>query len=266
MSKSKKDIELEKFAKELDAKYSFYKFFLGSFLLGFITIVVNFQIHVTQIELKEKEFQAEYVSKFITQALDTDGEKRLRFAHYFYRMLGENWNKYYEDTYKEVKSQKIQLVNKAEKIAETKLEVEKISVDTASNSPTMELLSEKVVELEKLQLEKKELERQILPKSVVDFSSIEVFYTGWIYLGKKNDKNKWLEKTFQGKQDLKVGNVILLDVKTFLRNNKPVKIISSSDFTLGNRITVLNPGTKLHLLEIWENPENKAVWSRVEVF
>jgi hypothetical protein len=74
---------------------SFCKFFLGTFVLGLLTFVVNRDIQNREIEIKEQE----HIAKYIEHAIQDDVGMRLRFAQYFthvtrFETLKERWSDY----------------------------------------------------------------------------------------------------------------------------------------------------------------------------
>lgn len=73
----------------------FWKFFLGTFLLGLATFLVNKDIQNREIEIKEQE----QIAKYIDHAITEDVGIRLRFAQYFRNVtrsetLRERWDDY----------------------------------------------------------------------------------------------------------------------------------------------------------------------------
>ncbi len=107
-------MELEKLKEWL----GFWKFFLGTFILGLATFMVNKDIQNREIEIKEQE----QVAKYIEHAIHEDVGIRLRFAQYFRNVtrsdtLRERWQDYLtivQAEYNEKKAEKESLVAKAQ--------------------------------------------------------------------------------------------------------------------------------------------------------
>lgn len=75
----------------------FWKFFLGTFILGLATFLVNKDIQNREIEIKEQE----QIAKYIEHAIHEDVGIRLRFALYFRNVtrseiLRDRWKDYLE--------------------------------------------------------------------------------------------------------------------------------------------------------------------------
>ncbi|MBU0910165.1 MAG: hypothetical protein KJ717_11415 [Proteobacteria bacterium] len=97
---------------------SFWKFFLGSVVIGILSVVLNNQIQSTELKMKAQEQKNEYVSKFLTQAMDDNLDKRVRFAHYFAMLLEDKWTGYYKELSEESKKEQTKLNETKKKIAE----------------------------------------------------------------------------------------------------------------------------------------------------
>jgi hypothetical protein len=74
---------------------SFWKFFLGTFVLGMVSFLINSSIQNREIEIKEQE----HIAKYIEHAIEDDIGIRLRFAQYFgyvtrSETLRERWKEY----------------------------------------------------------------------------------------------------------------------------------------------------------------------------
>ena len=75
----------------------FWKFFLGTFILGLATFLVNRDIQNREVEIKEQD----QIAKYIEHAIHEDVGLRLRFAQYFRNVtrsqtLRERWGDYLE--------------------------------------------------------------------------------------------------------------------------------------------------------------------------
>ena len=107
-------MDLEKFKEWL----SFWKFFLGTFILGLATFLVNQDIQNREIEIKEQE----QIAKYIEHAIHEDVGIRLRFAQYFKNVtrsevLRDRWKDYLEIVqaeYDEKKMEKESLLVRSE--------------------------------------------------------------------------------------------------------------------------------------------------------
>ena len=91
-------METEKLKLWLD----FGKFFLGTFLIGFISLVVKWGFQDREIAIKESE----QIGKYVEIALKEDIGVRKRFAEYFKTVLvssdyRERWSDYYDLVYSE---------------------------------------------------------------------------------------------------------------------------------------------------------------------
>lgn len=256
--------EFEFRLKEQEIKYSFYKFLLGTFLLGFIAAITNHQIQSTQLALKEKEFQREYVSKFIQQALESNMEKRYQFAHYFYRLLGDNWTLYFSDIEKQMREYRNSLEEKQKAVVEKKKEIEQTLFAASSSTEIVASLVPKIAQVEILQQEVQHIQQQILPQiqSVSNKSFQDVISEGWIYLGRKN-KEVWLEKTVLEEGDPQIGDVLTLITNTYLRDEKPTRMLSVAGIILGRKVKVLPENQKVIVKELWTNLLNGAVWAKI---
>ena len=103
-------MELEKLKEWL----GFWKFFLGTFILGFATFLVNKDIQNREIEIKEQE----QIAKYIEHAIHEDVGIRLRFAQYFRNVtrsetIRERWKDYLkivQDEYDEKKQEQDKLL------------------------------------------------------------------------------------------------------------------------------------------------------------
>src|SRR5438067_1975940 len=100
--------------KRLDLWLGFWKFVLGSFVLALLTSVLNYQIQWRTVTIKAKEQEKEYVKSFITQAMDDNLEKRVRFAQYFAALLKEGWVEYHDQLSQELAEQNAQLTKAKE--------------------------------------------------------------------------------------------------------------------------------------------------------
>lgn len=97
----------------------FARFFLGTFALALVTLLVNREIQKREIDLKEQE----QIGKFLDQALDINVEARLRFAQYFSNVtrsdeLRKRWDEYYKVVkaeYEDRKKEKQELEDRAKK-------------------------------------------------------------------------------------------------------------------------------------------------------
>lgn len=106
----------------------FWKFFLGTFILGLATFLVNRDIQNREIEIKEQE----QIAKYIEHAIQDDVGIRLRFAQYFRNVtrsetLRERWQDYLEIVqreYDETKREKERLVAEVQQESKTALEKE----------------------------------------------------------------------------------------------------------------------------------------------
>ncbi len=96
----------------------FWKFFLGTFILGCATFLVNQDIQNREIEIKEQD----QIAKYIEHAIHEDVGIRLRFAQYFRNVtrsevLRERWNDYLiivQGEYDEKKKEKELLLVKSQ--------------------------------------------------------------------------------------------------------------------------------------------------------
>jgi len=98
----------------------FWKFFLGTFILGLATFLVNQDIQNREIEIKEQE----QIAKYIEHAIHEDVGIRLRFAQYFRNVtrsetLRERWQDYLKIVQAEYDEKKQE---KEELIAQSKVE------------------------------------------------------------------------------------------------------------------------------------------------
>jgi hypothetical protein len=93
-----KELQLEK----LKIWLGFWKFLLGTVVIGLVTTSVNWQIQWYQLKQEREKREQDYLAQFIAQALDENLEKRLRFAHYFSQLTlthdaKDRWSTYYQD-------------------------------------------------------------------------------------------------------------------------------------------------------------------------
>jgi hypothetical protein len=118
----------------------FAKFLLGTVALGVMSAVLNKQIQDRTLAMKEQEQQQEYVKQFVSQALDDNLEKRVRFAHYFSSLLSGSWNAYYDGVTAEFLQQK-------EELAKAR-EAEEIAKKADPTSPVVNSLQRQIQVLE----------------------------------------------------------------------------------------------------------------------
>ena len=88
----------------------FWKFFLGTFILGVATFFVNKDIQNREVEIKEQE----HIGKYLEHAIEEDVGIRLRFAQYFSNVsrsevLRKRWNDYLKIIQKEYDVKEAQL-------------------------------------------------------------------------------------------------------------------------------------------------------------
>lgn len=143
----------------------YWKFVFGTFIIGFVTSIINWQIQWAQIEkdstLKNKEIElAETVqenanlSNYIEYALTKDLESRRAFAKYFSHVTRnsdaqERWKKYsafVEEEIKEAekKKQDIQVALEREREKTRELEA-KLDVTSTEDQETIEALQAELI-------------------------------------------------------------------------------------------------------------------------
>ena len=81
-SKETHDYELEK----LKLKYSFLKFFLGTFAIGILSLGINWQIQEKKLQFEIQTKENDYIAQFLDHGLDKELENRRDFAAYFVRL------------------------------------------------------------------------------------------------------------------------------------------------------------------------------------
>lgn len=253
-------LELEYAYKERQLMFSFGKFLLGTVLLGFVATITNYQIHTTTLQMKEKESQREYVSKFISQALDTNIEKRYQFAHYFFKLLGDPWGNYFQDISTEFEKKNKELEVNTHLIGQKRAEIDTLVSSTQENSIVASLVP-KLMEADALHTKIQQIQNEVLPRKAIPMQ--EVLSSGWVYIGRK-DKEKWLEKTVVENEEPQTGRSYTLNTRTYLRDTKPSKIFSGAGFVFGRQIRTLPEGYVFLVREIWVNPTNNAYWAKIE--
>lgn len=144
----------------------FGKFFLGTFILGLATFLVNQDIQNREIEIKEQE----QIAKYIDHAIHEDVGIRLRFAQYFKNVtrsetLRERWKDYLEIVQAEYD--------------EKKMEKDNLLVQSKDESITGQ-------EKEALQARIEELETALNPKPSKEVASLP----SRVYLHVRNERQK----------------------------------------------------------------------------
>jgi len=97
MEESKQTIDKE--IEKLKLKYSFLKFFFGTFAIGILTLGVNWQIQEKKLQFEIQTKENDYIAQFLDHGLDKELENRRDFAAYFVRLspseeARDRWGQY----------------------------------------------------------------------------------------------------------------------------------------------------------------------------
>ena len=181
--------------KKLKLWLSFGKFFLSTFIIGLITVIVNYQIQNREVDLKNKEIllkdkeaefsEMERLGEFVTHALSENIAVRRRFSQYFATVtrspeLRERWKEYallVENEYRETESRK------------TELEELKIKLQNAMKSG--ESVSDELEKV-KTELEKTKAELEVKPEKNLKGNFI-IKLSNRISTEDIFDVNRWIE-------------------------------------------------------------------------
>jgi len=138
----------------------FAKFFLGTFVVGIITVIVNHQIQSRELELKELD----KLGNYIEHALEENVGVRKRFSQYFATVtrsdaLRERWKEYYslvEIEYQSVIDEKNKKKELERKLQEAHLKGGSVGIELAAvRSQILSLERELFVERQKKEIERK---------------------------------------------------------------------------------------------------------------
>ena len=119
----------------------FWKFILGTVILGLVTVSINNAIQERELDLKEQE----QVGQFLNQALEKDVESRKRFSEYFSLVtrsvnLKKGWQDYHDLVLKEYNDNQKAIKEKEEKMK-----------NLPQNDPDKELLQIEIKQIQKKQ-------------------------------------------------------------------------------------------------------------------
>lgn len=116
-------LEAERLKNErLQLWFNFFRFILGTLIIGGISLGINWQVQMFQLKQEREAREAEYLARFIEEALDVNLDKRLRFAHYFKSLtLSEDVQDRWETYYRELR---VQALGGSERLAVLKAQRE----------------------------------------------------------------------------------------------------------------------------------------------
>jgi hypothetical protein len=122
----------------------FWKFFLGTFAIGLITLLVNHQIQQRELEMKEQDA----MGHFLDQALVADVALRHRLAEYFSNVtrsesMRTRWKAYYDVVDVEYRDTQARLAKAQAEVAAA------ASVEPAGGAPNI-ALDQKLAQVEEL--------------------------------------------------------------------------------------------------------------------
>ncbi len=138
----------------------FVKFFLGTFVIGIITVIVNHQIQSRELELKELDKLGNYIEHALVENVGV----RRRFSQYFATVtrsdtLRERWKEYYslvEIEYQSVIDEKNEKKELERKLQEAHMQGEYVGSDlVAVRSQILSLERELFVERQKKEINRK---------------------------------------------------------------------------------------------------------------
>ncbi|MCK4662352.1 MAG: hypothetical protein KAT68_05775 [Bacteroidales bacterium] len=175
----------------------FGKFFLGTFLIGFISLVINSGFESREIAIKESE----QIGKYVEIALREDVGVRKRFAEYFKTVsvsdeYRERWTEYFHLVNSEFKMIETKALNVQMKMDSLNMKINLITKQNENEYQNkVDSLKEIIqTELIELQNEKENLQKELSVKKQ-DVSINEPFIIG-LYSLKPNEKEKKLIKKY----------------------------------------------------------------------
>lgn len=150
--------------KKLELWLGFGKFFLGTFIIGLVTVVINYNIQSREVDLKDRELalrdkdsefqEMERLGGFVTHALAENVAVRRRFSQYFSTVtrsseLRVRWKEYaglVEEEYKatqarrkELEELENKLIKVSKKGKDVSSELKKIRIELLKTSKELEL-------------------------------------------------------------------------------------------------------------------------------
>lgn len=150
------DNEIEK----LKLKYSFLKFFLGTFAISILSLSINWQIQEKKLQFEIQTKENDYIAQFLEHGLDKELENRRDFAAYFVRLspseeARERWERYLvfvEDLIRKAREAERVIT---EKDAKLKIAAEKVALAQSQ----AEEAREKLIKLSASNSDKENIER-----------------------------------------------------------------------------------------------------------
>lgn len=179
------NIEIEK----LKIRYGLLKFFLGTFAVSILSLVINWQIQEKKLQFEIQTKESDYIAQFLQHGLDKELEKRRDFAAYFVRLspseeARSRWKGYLdfvEDLIRQAREAEKMIAQKdaelriaAEKVAlaqqqaeEARTEILRLSSSSVDKTQIIQLkkqLSQSSQEAEALRDQLKELQGSVAEK------------------------------------------------------------------------------------------------------
>jgi len=100
--------------------FAFWKFILGSVVLGAATIIINWQIQDKKLEFENRNTENQFVAQFVDHALDQNLERRRDFAEYFTRLAPTEESRQRWENYRNFVEKRVQEAIAREKTVQEK--------------------------------------------------------------------------------------------------------------------------------------------------
>lgn len=137
----------------------FWKFFMGTVLLGLVGHFANTAIRDRELTLEEQK----HIAQFIEYALDKSTANRVLFAQYFAKVspsddARKRWGEYLTVARKDYSDTKSEVKEREDDYASLRKEIDRLEQDREAN---LNVIQEKEIELRKLAQRINELEKQL---------------------------------------------------------------------------------------------------------
>lgn len=156
--------------EKLRIKYNFLKFLLGTFVVGILSIVINWQIQEKKLQFEIQTKENDYIAQFLEHGLVNKLERRRDFAAYFVRLSPsdnararwQNYLEFIEDLISKAKVVERKITEKdrelaaaAEKIAEFQRKAEEARAELTKLGSLVGKDEKKSEEIEEYKVEAK---------------------------------------------------------------------------------------------------------------